>query len=168
MKTYTLTRKQVLRASIEEVWDFFSSPENLDEITPDDMGFKITSPQPLAKMHEGQIIEYKVSPILNIPLNWKTKIIEVEEKNYFTDLQLNGPYKLWRHKHVFEDRGDHVIMSDYLEYALPMGWLGRLANQIFVRKRIEEIFDYRLHKVDALFNKASEGVDNFGESLAVQ
>ena len=168
MRTYKLERKQKLKATITEVWDFFSNPENLDLLTPDDMGFEITSPLPLARMYRGQRIEYKVSPILNIPLKWVTEITEVEDNYAFVDEQRKGPYKYWRHKHIFEDMGDHVIMYDRLEYALPFGVLGTLAHKLYVQKRLTEIFDYRYDKVENLFNKKRlKGTDDLPKSIAV-
>lgn len=167
MKTYKLSRTQRVNARIEEVWDFFSDPANLNDLTPDNMSFKITSPLPLSRMYEGQIINYKVAPILNIPLNWKTEIKEVVPYKKFTDIQLKGPYKLWHHVHTFEDKGDHVIMNDTVEYALPFGILGQLAHSIFVKKRLKEIFDYRFTAVSALFDKKSKRPDNIPKALSI-
>ena len=152
MKVYTLERKQQLNVTLDQAWDFFSSPENLDEITPNDMGFDIISERPIPKMFEGQLIEYKVRPVLNIPMYWKTKIVEVNNKASFVDEQLNGPYKLWRHKHTFEANEDGVLMRDIVDYALPMGFLGQFAHAIFVKARLNEIFDYRYKKIQEIFN----------------
>lgn len=152
MNSYTLLRSQKIYATINEVWDFFSSPENLDALTPNDMGFEITSELPLKKMHKGQIIKYKVRPILNIPLYWKTKITEVDTLNSFVDFQLKGPYKLWKHTHSFVPKDDHIIMEDKVEYILPFGPLGRLAHKLFIGKKLNNIFDYRIKKVDQYFN----------------
>jgi len=151
MKVYTLERKQTLNATLEEVWDFFSSPENLDKLTPSNMGFDILTPRPLPKMYPNQEIEYKVRPVLNIPLYWKTRITEVKPKEYFIDEQLKGPYSLWKHKHTFSEDKGHVYMHDKVEYALPMGLLGRIIHRLYVKTRLEEIFDYRLKVVDELF-----------------
>ena len=157
MKTYTLFRNQTLNCTLEEAWHFFSSPENLDLLTPDDMKFKILTEKPIPKIFEGQIIQYKVHPILNIPLYWETKITKVKEKQYFTDNQIKGPYKLWNHTHRFEEHNGKVIMTDELKYALPGGPLGRLAHKLFIKSKLEAIFNFRFKKVEALFNdKSSE------------
>lgn len=153
MKTYKLIRKQKLHITLEEAWEFFSSPNNLGLITPDNMGFNIISEQPIPDMFKGQTIEYKVSPVLSIPLYWKTKITEVIKHEAFTDMQIKGPYKFWRHVHKFENCGDYILMTDYLTYALPMGFLGTIAHSLFVKHKLIEIFDYRYNKVDELFNQ---------------
>ncbi len=159
MKVNTLRREMVVNAPLDEVWDFFSSPENLDELTPDNMGFEIISKRPLASMYEGQIIEYKVRPVMNIPLYWKTEILEVNPKTSFVDNQVKGPYTLWHHTHTFTPLSpDQTLMEDVVRYALPLGILGGVAHGLFVKNRLKEIFDYRTDKVNALFNQAVEMV----------
>lgn len=117
------------------------------------------------------MIEYKVAPVLNIPLHWKTLISEVKDKEYFVDEQLEGPYKFWRHKHIFNELGINTVkMNDELEYALPLGPLGTIAHTLYVKNRLKEIFDYRYQKVDQLFNHfdISKRVDNTEKALSVQ
>lgn len=170
MKKYNLHREQILESSLDKVWAFFSSPENLDTLTPDNMGFEILTPQPIKSMFQGQIIDYKVSPLLNIPLRWRTLITEVRDKEYFVDEQVKGPYAYWRHKHTFEAVSDHKTrMTDDLEYALPLGFLGSIAHSLYVRNRLKEIFDYRFEKVELMFNgKASERISNADKAFRVE
>lgn len=151
-KIYKLEKKQKLNLSLEEAWDFFSSPKNLAKITPDYMHFKITSDLGDGKMYAGQVITYIVKPLLGIPIKWMTEITHVKDKIHFIDEQRFGPYSLWHHQHWFEDKGDHVIMRDIIHYALPLGIIGRLGKQLFIGKQLEDIFDYRYKVVDKLFN----------------
>ena len=152
MKIYKLEKKQLLNTTLDKAWDFFSSPENLDALTPNDMGFVIKTPRPIAKIHQGQIINYTVSPILKIPLSWTTEITEVTDKEKFIDLQIKGPYKLWRHSHHFKATKEGVEMTDVVEYAIPFGFLGRIAKWLFVERKLEQIFNFRYTQVNALFN----------------
>ena len=124
MKCYTLESTQQLSCTIEEAWDFFSSPKNLKEITPDHMGFDITSELP-EKMYSGLIITYIVKPLLGIPMQWMSEIKYMEEKKYFVDEQRIGPYKMWYHEHRFEENSQGVLMKDKVTYALPLGFLGK-------------------------------------------
>ena len=98
MKVYQLHKKLILDSSLKEAWDFFSTPKNLNEITPPDMNFKILeeSDEP---MFAGQIIRYKINPIANIPLSWVTEITHCQHMEYFVDEQRFGPYKFWHHTH---------------------------------------------------------------------
>ena len=143
MKIYRLQKTQFLPISLDKAWDFFSSPANLKKITPEYMGFEITSEVNDKKMYPGQIITYIVTPVLNIPLSWATEITHVVDKKYFVDEQRFGPYSLWHHQHWFETKDGGVEMTDIVHYALPLGFLGRIANSLFVKSKLQEIFDYR-------------------------
>jgi len=153
MRTYLLERQQFLPISLVEAWTFFSTPRNLETITPPDMGFEIKPPFNDEPMFEGQLIEYTVRPLLGIPVNWTTRIVKVKEPEYFTDTQLKGPYRLWKHTHTFIPQDGGVLMKDRVEYALPFGIIGRIAHALFIRKRLEQIFDFRVHKLTDIFGE---------------
>ena len=142
-KVYAIKVNQQLPISLELAWDFFSSPKNLKEITPGNLGFNIISQHQGEKMYPGQIIEYKISPILNIPIYWMTEITHVVEKKYFVDEQRFGPYSIWHHQHHFKAIEGGVEMTDIVHYKLPFWILGDLANSLFVKKRLTGIFNYR-------------------------
>lgn len=151
MKVYKKETVQHVNASLEECWDFFSSPSNLQKITPENMGFQITD-YDNKSMYAGQIIQYKVTPLLGIKISWTTLITQVKDKAYFIDEQRFGPYAFWHHKHFFEATSTGVKMTDVVHYALPLGFLGRIMNALIVKNKLKEIFDYRCVKVDQLFN----------------
>lgn len=147
---YTLEVRQWLNIPLELAWDFFSSPENLAKITPPHMGFKITSGKP-EKMYVGQIISYKVAPFPGLKTNWVTEITHVSEGRFFVDEQRFGPYRMWHHEHHFEVGNGKVFMTDRVSYKLPMGFLGRIAHRLFVKKQLEQIFEYREVTLEKLF-----------------
>ncbi len=149
---YELQTKQLLRISLDEAWSFFSSPMNLEKITPPHMNFRILSGFEEGITREGMLICYKVSPVLGIPLTWVTKITNVQAPNVFTDIQLKGPYAEWIHTHRFRAVSGGVEMIDELKYRLPFGLLGRIVHQLFVRKQIEDIFSYRSKALEQRFN----------------
>jgi ligand-binding SRPBCC domain-containing protein len=151
MKVYSKQSVQYVNASIEECWTFFSSPRNLQKITPQSMGFQITDFDE-KNMYAGQIIQYKVSPLLGIKLPWVTEITIVKEGSYFIDEQRFGPYALWHHKHFFEPTENGVKMTDLVHYALPLGFIGRIMNSLIVKNKLKEIFEYREQKVNEIFN----------------
>jgi len=151
MKINTIKAKQVIPISIEKTWEFFSSPANLQKITPSYMGFEITSGAETEKMYPGQIITYIVRPLFNIPMNWVTEITHVEHMKYFTDEQRGGPYKFWHHKHFFSEVNGGTEIEDIVHYALPFGFIGTIVNKLAVRKKLKEIFDYRQKKIEELF-----------------
>jgi ligand-binding SRPBCC domain-containing protein len=152
-KVYSIKTIQQLPISLEQAWDFFSSPANLKEITPDNLGFKIVSQHHGDKMYAGQIIEYTVSPVLGIPLYWMTEITHVEDKKYFVDEQRFGPYSMWHHQHHFKPAEGGVEMIDIVHYKLPLSFLGDIAHFLFVKKQLKNIFNYRFKKVEAMFGQ---------------
>lgn len=151
MRLHSLKRVQVLPITLEKAWDFFSDPANLATITPPRMGFHILSEHRPDRMYAGQLIEYRVSPLLGIPLHWVTEITQVVEGKYFIDEQRFGPYSLWHHQHHFREVEGGVEMTDIVHYKIPLGLIGRLANIFFVRRKLESIFNYRYEKVREMF-----------------
>jgi ligand-binding SRPBCC domain-containing protein len=149
-KVYNLKTVQFLPISMEKAWDFFSSPTNLSKITPAELKFKILSTD-LTKVYAGQVIEYKVHPVLGIPLYWMTEITQVEHHKYFVDDQRYGPYTMWHHQHHFKEVDGGVEMTDIVHYKLPFWIFGDIANTLFVKAKLKEIFDYRIKKVAEIF-----------------
>ncbi len=151
MAIYQIREEVELAASMDEAWEFISSPANLQEITPDHMGFEIKTPGLPDKIYPGLMISYKVRPLLGIPLTWLTEITHVKESYYFVDEQRVGPYALWHHEHRLAPTEKGVLMSDLVTYRLPMGPLGSLAHWMFVRKQLKGIFQYREQALDKKF-----------------
>ena len=151
MAVYSIRKVQRLPVSLQEAWDFFSSPANLQTITPAGMGFNIISKHHGEKMYAGQLIEYKVRPVLNIPVYWMTEITHVVDQKYFVDEQRYGPYAMWHHQHHFTEVEGGVEMIDLVHYKIPYWFIGDIANSLFVEKKLNEIFDYRKQKVEELF-----------------
>lgn len=149
MNLHRLESSQWLPLSLKDAWEFFSVPENLDRITPSDMSFEILSGAE-ERTYAGQIIRYRIRPVLNIPMNWVTEITHVVEGEYFIDEQRFGPYKFWHHVHKFKEENGGVLMEDTLHYALPGGWLGELGGG-FVHKKVHGIFEFREAELNRLF-----------------
>ncbi len=150
---HRLYKEQQLNCDIETAWDFFSSPKNLSKITPKDMGFTVLSDYNSEQITEGMVIDYIVSPLLKVPLKWRTRITHVEPDKSFTDFQEKGPYKYWNHFHEFIPNKNGVLMKDTVDYELPFGFLGKMAHLLFVKKKLAHIFDFRYSVLEKLFNK---------------
>jgi ligand-binding SRPBCC domain-containing protein len=148
---YQLKREQTLRCSIDQAWSFFSTPRNLDRLTPDSVGFKITHCTSEI-MHQGQMIAYKVKVAPLIWVRWLTEITSVDDHESFIDEQRLGPYKIWHHIHRFEAQGDEVLMTDEVTYVMPFGILGKVAHALFVKRKLQHIFDERQRLTDAIFS----------------
>lgn len=142
MKLYTLKAVQKLPISVQDAWDFFSSPANLVLITPPSMNFRITSDIP-PHIYPGTIISYRVAIFPGITASWVTEITHVQAPHYFVDEQRFGPYSFWHHKHFFREIDGGVEMEDIVHYGLPLGPLGRVVHPWMVRRKLKSIFDYR-------------------------
>lgn len=104
-----------------------------------------------AKVYAGMIITYKIAPLWGIKMNWMTEITHVKEKEYFIDEQRFGPYALWHHQHHFKEVKDGVMMTDIVNYAIGYGFIGRIANSLIVKKKLDEVFEFREKAIEGMF-----------------
>ncbi len=145
MHRHVLERAQHVPRPRDEVFAFFADAHNLEAITPGFLRFRITTPGPIA-IAPGTLIDYRLS-LFGIPFSWRTRIEVYEPGVRFVDVQLRGPYALWRHLHAFEDAPGGTLVRDRVEYALPLGSLGDLAHALFVRRTLARIFDHRAARI---------------------
>jgi ligand-binding SRPBCC domain-containing protein len=146
---YTLERRQEIARSRSDVFRFFSDPFNLERITPRFLRFRILSPRPIV-LTAGTHLEYSLA-LFGVRFRWKTLIEQWLPEESFVDVQLSGPYKLWRHTHIFTKLGDdRTLMIDRVEYALPGGAFAKPAHAFFVSPILKRIFDYRGRMIERM------------------
>jgi ligand-binding SRPBCC domain-containing protein len=150
-KQFLLKRETLIHSDIHTVWAFFSDPANLAKLSPEYLNFKIIHWPGTNEVYTGMKIEYKVSPVMKIPMKWESLIQDVIPFKQFKDIQTIGPYKVWEHTHLFESTEDGVLMKDNILYVLPFGVLGNWANKLFVAKQLNELFDYRTEMIKMFF-----------------
>jgi ligand-binding SRPBCC domain-containing protein len=150
---YQLHKKQFIPATADDIWEFISNPGNLKVITPEHMGFVITSGNLPEKMYPGMIITYTVKPLFGLKMKWVTEITHIEEKRYFVDEQRSGPYSMWHHQHLIEPVEGGVMMTDIVSYKPPAGFLGAIANGLVIRRQLEGIFNYREKALEKIFGR---------------
>jgi ligand-binding SRPBCC domain-containing protein len=143
-----LEREQVVARPLAEVFDFFSRARNLERLTPAWLRFEVLTPEPVA-MRAGTLIDYRLR-LHGVPVRWRTRIEAWEENRMFVDRQLRGPYRLWHHRHEFEDLGGSTLVRDRVHYALPLGRLGEAAARRFVSRDLDRIFAFRREAVRRL------------------
>jgi ligand-binding SRPBCC domain-containing protein len=124
------------------------------------MHFRILTPRPI-KMRQGATIAYALR-VRGIPLRWLTEIERWNPPFEFVDVQLKGPYRLWRHTHLFAPVEGGTSIVDIVNYALPFGWLGRLVHRLQVARDVSKIFDYRAQRVQALLRTESTRTESSG------
>jgi ligand-binding SRPBCC domain-containing protein len=160
MARHTLTQSQWVSEPRSLVSRYFEAPENLEELTPPFLKFRIRTPAPIA-MAEGTQIEYRIA-LHGVTMRWLTQIEQFVPGERFVDVQLRGPYRLWRHTHTFEDERGGTRLTDRVEFELPLGSLGDVAYHLFVRRNLHAIFSYRATRIAQLFGgDASLAKPNF-------
>jgi ligand-binding SRPBCC domain-containing protein len=153
MAIYYIKAFQKIPGSLQDVWSFFSKPDNLKDITPPQLKFNVISKYQGDSIYAGQLIEYKVSPLFGISLYWMTEITHVKDSVYFVDEQRYGPYSMWHHQHHFKSIEGGVEMTDIVHYKIPFWFFGDIVNTLFVRKQLKGIFAFRYKKTAEVFGE---------------
>jgi ligand-binding SRPBCC domain-containing protein len=143
---FHLKSSQTVARCLDDVFAFFSRPENLQQLTPTHLNFKILTPQPIA-MENGSRIDYALR-LHGIPIRWKSIIEDYNPPHAFVDRQLSGPYREWIHLHSFHADGNHTRIEDHVRYKVPGG---HLAHRLFVQPSLRKIFAHRHAVIQLLF-----------------
>jgi ligand-binding SRPBCC domain-containing protein len=133
------------------VFSFFSEAANLEKLTPEWLNFRMDTRGPIT-MEKGALIQYRIC-WHGIPLRWTTRIARWDPPFSFVDNQIAGPYRLWHHTHLFKEERGGTRLTDVVRYALPLGFAGRWAHAIKVRRDVEIIFSYRAEQVERIFGR---------------
>ena len=148
---FKLYRKQFINLSIDEVFSFYENPENLEKITPPNLNFSIKTTTPI-EMKIGQKIDYVIK-LKGIPIKWRSIISSYDPPYSFTDEQIKGPFSIWIHNHIFKKHQDGTLIIDDIKYSIPLGIIGNIVNFLFVKRDLENIFNYREKIIRQVFNK---------------
>jgi ligand-binding SRPBCC domain-containing protein len=144
--TYLLSASQILPVPIGKAFSFFEKPEDLFEITPAWLDFSLVKAAVNGATYEGAEFDYTIR-WLAMKIKWHAKIVEYLPPEQFTDVQVRGPYALWKHVHTFEAVPDGTSMRDSITYRLPFGFLGKIVHKFIVLKQLREIFSYRAVRI---------------------
>ena len=147
MRMYDLHTQIRLSSPLEEVFQFFANPHNLEILTPKWLHFHVLTPKPI-RIEEGTTIDYKLR-IRGIALRWQSEITSWIPPFGFTDEQRKGPYRQWIHEHTFEEVDGMTVVGDHVRYAV-LG--GNLINQLFVKRDVEKIFEFRANQLHKIFD----------------
>ena len=136
-------KESILPATVEEVFAFHERPDAFELLQPPWDTVDIITPP--ASLEVGTQVELrtKIGPF------WLTILAEhvaYERNRHFEDVLRKGPFARWHHKHQFFEQEDGCRLRDEIEYAPPLGFLGRLADPVAVRPRLRKLFDFR-HEV---------------------
>jgi len=149
MKRFVHDSEQLVPRPLEEVFAFFSDPNNLQRITPPWLDFEVLGMSD-SQMREGLLIDYRLR-IHGIPIRWRSEITVWDPPRRFVDEQRRGPYRLWIHEHTFEVRGDSTLVCDHVQYSVPGGVI---VQKLFVAREVGRIFAFRRRKLEEIFRIA--------------
>jgi len=134
----------VIPASREKVFDYASDMENVPEIMSSD--YKIEPTSPVTKIKKGSEYELRITR-MGVSVLWGVVIEEIEPGHFVRNRQSHGPFALWVHTQKFEDHGQETLVTDFIEYDVPFGLFGKLADDLFVRRDLQSIFAHRHEKI---------------------
>ena len=143
--TYALSTRLWVPRSRPDVFALFSDAFQLERLTPPWLNFRVLTPGPI-EMQSGRLIDYQIK-LHGIPIRWRTKITNWEPPHRFTDSQLRGPYRLWVHRHTFEEVDGGTLVRDRVDYLVPGG---AIVNRLFVQGDLRRIFNYRHDQLPGL------------------
>ena len=149
MTPFVFRAEQYVPRPLDEVFEFFSKAENLQELTPAWLHFRILDVEP-SPVRKGTHIRYALRWRI-FPIRWTSEIVEWEPPHRFVDVQLKGPYKLWHHEHRFAAESSGTRITDQVQYLLPFGVFGLMAHRLKVKSDVEKIFAYRREVAAKLF-----------------
>ena len=150
---------QFLPERRENIFNFFSDAFGLQDLPPPWLDYRVLSAEPI-QLRQGTLIDYRLS-LHGIDIRWQSRI-EVWEPPYrFVDVQTHGPYRHWRHEHVFENASGGTICRDIVDYAVLGGWI---IEHVFVRPDLVRIFEFRQRKLRELFARSA---DLLGTNVAI-
>ena len=153
MARHRLRREQVIELPLAEVFEFFSSARNLQKVTPAALRFEFLE-EPPAEVEVGSLIRYRLR-IGGIPVKWVTRIAEWDPPHRFADDQASGPYAYWHHVHSFRElEPGRTLMTDEVDYEVPLGPLGEIARVVFVDRQLAQVFGYRQRAFAAILEGA--------------
>ena len=137
-------KESAIRASPERVFEFHEQADVLRLLIPPWESARVIQPAKISDVGAEAIIETKLfGPI---KLRWIAQHTLYDAPRVFEDVQIKGPFRSWRHRHVVESHPEGAILRDEIDYEPPMGFVGRIFAPRLVQKRLQKLFDYR-HKV---------------------
>ena|SRR6266550_9543092 len=146
-------RESLIRARPETVFAFHQQPNALAKLMPPWEHVRIIQQADISDIGARTIVESRIfGPFKS---RWISQHTVYEPPRLFEDLQLKGPFRRWRHRHIVTAHADGAVLRDEIDYELPMGFLGRLFAPLLVQKRLKRLFDYR-HEIT---RKSCEGKD---------
>ena len=144
MGARTFIKESIIRALPERVFAFHELPDALQRLTPPWESARIIQPAPDLKVGSRAIVETRILKLF--PARWVAEHTAYDPPRMFEDVQVEGPFRRWRHRHIINPHAAGAVLRDEIEYEPPLGLIGQLAAPFVIGPRLEQLFEYR-HRV---------------------
>jgi ligand-binding SRPBCC domain-containing protein len=135
------TKESIIKAAPERVFAFHALPDAIERLIPPWENARIIQKADIRKIGSQAIIEQKIFGL--IPSRWIAEHTKYEPPQMFEDVQISGPFKSWRHRHIISPHADGATLRDEIEFEPPMWIFGMIAAPVFIVPKIEKMFAYR-------------------------
>lgn len=171
---------QWLPHPVDFVFAFFADPSNLPKLLPEWQQARIDEielhPAPQRFAHSNGFVaagrgtrltlSFRPSRLSPVRVSWVALIEDFHWNERFCDRQVEGPFRYWRQCHRVQEwqserTGEYgTLLIDTIEYELPFGRIGRLANRVAVRRMLTQLFEHRHRRTDELLRELSERAES--------
>ena len=141
MAAQTFIKESIIKASPETVFAFHELPDALQRLTPPWESARVLQPAPDLHVGSKAIVETRIFGFL--PARWVAEHTAYEPPHMFEDVQVQGPFRRWRHRHIIEPHAAGAVLRDEIEYEPPLGFIGQLAAPFVIVPRLKRVFEYR-------------------------
>ncbi len=137
-----------LPISRRQAFEFLSDARHLERLTPPWFRLLPLTPLPV-EMEIGRTIDYLLR-WRRLPLRWRSRVTAWDPPRRFTYEQEHGPYRLFRHDHLYRARNGGTAVVEEVSFAAPGGWL---MHKLLVEPELRRIFTFRQQVLERLFDR---------------
>ena len=141
VKMMIFVKESVIRATPERVFAFHELPDALERLTPAWETARIVRPALNLRVGSTAIVETRLLGF--VPVRWVAKHTAYDPPHMFEDVQVSGPFRRWRHRHVIEPHAEGAILRDEINFEPPFGLAGRLISPLLIVPRLRRLFEHR-------------------------
>jgi ligand-binding SRPBCC domain-containing protein len=137
-------KESLIRAAPERVFGFHELADALERLTPPWERARVLSAAPSLRVGERAVVETRVFGV--VPVRWVAEHTAYDPPRMFEDVQRQGPFRRWRHRHLVAPHENGAVLRDEVDFEPPLGAVGRLFAPLLVLPRLRRLFEYR-HRV---------------------
>ncbi len=138
------TKSTAIQAPPDRVFAFHELPDAIERLIPPWEDAKVIQKADIAIIGSQAIIETRLFGLVTV--RWVAEHTAYDPPRMFEDVQISGPFKYWRHRHIVETDADGSLLIDEIEYEVPFRIFGSIASPFLVTPKLERMFCYR-HEV---------------------